>query len=62
MVSDCVPIFVGDLGHLMLFLLLSRSDFSGEVPGCSDVRAVLQANGGTTDIDYEVTSSEHYGL
>jgi hypothetical protein len=46
----------------MLFLLLSRSDFSGEVPGCSDVRAVLQANGGTTDIDYEVTSSEHYGL
>jgi hypothetical protein len=30
-----VPIFVGDLGHLMPFLLLSRSGFSGEVPGCS---------------------------
>ena len=29
-----VPIFVGDMGHFMLFLLLSRSDFSGEVPGC----------------------------
>jgi hypothetical protein len=46
-----VPIFIGDLGHLMLFLLLSRSGFSGEVPGSSDfgywcVRAVLQANGG----------------
>jgi hypothetical protein len=26
------------------------------------VRAVLQANGGTTDIDFEVTSSERYGL
>jgi hypothetical protein len=24
------PIFVGDLGHLMLFILLSRSDFSCE--------------------------------
>ena len=31
-----VPIFVGDLGHLMLFLLLARSGFSGEVPRCSD--------------------------
>jgi hypothetical protein len=31
-----VPIFIGDLGHLMLFLLLSRSGFSGEVPGSSD--------------------------
>jgi hypothetical protein len=26
-----VPIFVGDLGHLMLFLLLSWSGFSGEL-------------------------------
>ena len=26
------------------------------------VRAVLQANGGTTDIDFEVTSSERYEL
>ena len=25
------------------------------------VRAVLQTNGGTTDIDFEVTSSERYG-
>jgi hypothetical protein len=32
-----VPIFIGDLGHLMLFLLLSRSGFSGEVSGCSDL-------------------------
>ena len=32
-----VPIFVGDLGHFMLFLLLSRSGFSGEVPECSDL-------------------------
>ena len=26
------------------------------------VRAVLQINGGTTDIDFEVTSSDRYGL
>ena len=31
-----VPIFVGDLGNFMLFLLLSRSAFWGEVPACSD--------------------------
>ena len=30
-----VPIFVGVLGHLMLFLLLSRFGFSVEVPGCN---------------------------
>ena len=30
-----MPIIMGDLGHLMLFLLLSRSGFSCEVPGCS---------------------------
>jgi hypothetical protein len=46
-----LSIFVGNLRHLMLFLLLSRSGFSGEGPECSDlscccVRAVLQANGG----------------
>jgi hypothetical protein len=28
--------FVGDLGHLMVFLLLSRFGFSDEVPGCRD--------------------------
>ena len=32
-----VPIFVGDLVHLMLFLLLSWCGFSSEVPGCSNL-------------------------
>jgi hypothetical protein len=36
-----VPIFVGDLGHLMLFLLLSRYGFSDEVPGCSDLGLLM---------------------
>jgi hypothetical protein len=36
-----VPIFVGDLGYLMLFLLLSRSGFSCEVPGCSDLGLLM---------------------
>jgi hypothetical protein len=36
-----VPIFVGNLGHLMLFLLLSRSGFSGEVSGCSDLGLLM---------------------
>ena len=36
-----VPIFVGDQGHLMLFLLLSLSGFSGKVPGCSDLGLLM---------------------
>jgi hypothetical protein len=36
-----VPIFVGDLRQLMLFLLLSRSGFSGEVPECSDLGLLM---------------------
>jgi hypothetical protein len=36
-----VPIFVGELGHLMLFLLLQRSSFSGEVPGCRDLGLLM---------------------
>ena len=35
------PIFVGDLGHLMLFLLLSRSGFSCDVTGCSDLGLLM---------------------
>jgi hypothetical protein len=36
-----VPIFVGDLGYLMLFILLSRSGFSWEVPECSDLGLLM---------------------
>ena len=32
-----VPVFVGDLGYLMMLLLLSPSGFSGEVPGCNNI-------------------------
>jgi hypothetical protein len=56
-----VPIFVGDLGHFMLFLLRSRSGFSGEVHGCSDL-GLLMYPCCVTDIDFAVTSSESYGL
>jgi len=35
------PIFVGDLGHLKLFLLLSRSGFSCEVRGWSDLGLLM---------------------
>jgi hypothetical protein len=46
-----VPIFVGDLGHLMLFLLLHCPISHVKYPDvaildCWCVRAVLQANGG----------------
>jgi len=63
-----VSIFVEDLGLLMLFLLLSRSGFSVEVPECSDLGLLMwsyvcyRLMVGTTDIDFEVTSSERYGL
>ena len=45
-----VPVFVGDLGYLMMFLLLSPSGFSGEVPGCNNSGLLMcpywaQANG-----------------
>jgi hypothetical protein len=36
-----VPVFVGDLGYLMLFHLLSRSGFSGEVPGCNNIGLLM---------------------
>ena len=36
-----VPIYVGHLGQLMLFLLLSRFGFSDEVPGCSDLELLM---------------------
>jgi hypothetical protein len=36
-----VSIFVGNLGHLMLCLLLSQSGFSCEVPGGSDLGLLM---------------------